>query len=87
MIANHINEKYLNNDEKVIEEVKKMMGKTQLFESKFMDALREEGREEGELKKAEEIAVNLLKKGIKFEIVSEITGLSLEHVRELQSKV
>ena len=40
-----------------------------------------EGREEGEKKKAIEMAVNAIKKGFSVELVSELTGLSAEHIK------
>jgi len=45
----------------------------------------EEGWEEGEENKAFEIARNALARGVTPEFVAEITGLSLEEIKELQS--
>ena len=42
-----------------------------------------DGMEKGENKKAEESAVNLLKKGVSETMIAECIGLPLEKVREL----
>ena len=43
----------------------------------------EEGLEKGEQRKAVKIALNLLKKGMSIEEVSDITGLSIQQIKEL----
>ena len=40
--------------------------------------------EEGELKKAEEIAIKLLKKGTDISEIADIAELSLDEIKELQ---
>ena len=44
------------------------------------------GKKEGEIKKAQEIALNSLRKGVDIATISEITGLTEEQIRELDSK-
>jgi hypothetical protein len=47
----------------------------------------EDGMEKGENKKAEESAVNLLKKGISESIITECLGLPLEKVQKLAETI
>ena len=47
---------------------------------------REEGREEGKKKKAEEIATNFLNDGIDISIISKNTGLSEKHIKSLKKQ-
>ncbi len=52
----------------------------------FRDGM-EKGVIEGANRKAEEDAVNLLKKGISESIITECIGLPLEKVRELKKEI
>jgi predicted transposase/invertase (TIGR01784 family) len=54
------------------------------YEDGFENGLQE-GREEGEVIKALEIARNALGKGLSPEFVHEITGLDLEEIEKLQN--
>jgi len=47
----------------------------------------EDGMEKGESKKAEESAVNLLKKGVSETMIAECIGLPLEKVIELAETI
>ena len=38
------------------------------------------GVEKGEMQKAEKLAVNLLKKGMDYDFISEVTGLSFSEI-------
>jgi predicted transposase/invertase (TIGR01784 family) len=53
------------------------------FEEGMMQGI-EQGLEEGSLDKAIEIAKNMINKNIPLEDISEITGLSLEEIKELE---
>ena len=55
-------------------------------EEAFEDGM-EKGITTGENKKAEESAVNLLKKGVSESIIVECIGLPLEKVRELAAEI
>ena len=48
------------------------------------EKLRTEGKAEGKTEKAHEVALNLLKKGISIDIVSETTGLSPKEIERLR---
>jgi predicted transposase/invertase (TIGR01784 family) len=57
------------------------------FEEGMMQGIEqgiEQGLEEGSLDKAIEIAKNMINKNIPLEDISEITGLSLEEIKELE---
>ncbi|GED16931.1 Rpn family recombination-promoting nuclease/putative transposase [Aneurinibacillus migulanus] len=45
----------------------------------------EEGREEGERKRAREIAQKMIAKGIEEQIIAEVTGLSIAEIEQLKS--
>lgn len=47
--------------------------------------LREEGKAEGEIRKAIQIAQNLLRAGLNSNLISESTGLSIEEIEKLRS--
>ncbi len=49
-----------------------------------LDTAKEEGREEGRVEEKIEIAKNLLKLGISYEIIETSTGLSKEEIQKLQ---
>jgi predicted transposase/invertase (TIGR01784 family) len=51
----------------------------------WKEEAREEGREEGSEKRAEEIVRNALAKGLSFEMIHDITGLSSESIKELNN--
>lgn len=53
------------------------------WEEKMLE--RKEGREEGERAKQREIAEKMLLKGMEPVLISEITGLSEDEVRELKN--
>lgn len=53
------------------------------WEEKMLE--RKEGREEGERTKQREIAEKMLLKGMEPVLISEITGLSEDEVRELKN--
>ncbi|MFZ5592070.1 MAG: hypothetical protein ACOY81_09730 [Bacillota bacterium] len=60
-----------------------------IVEETFRKARQEslsEGMAQGELKKARENALAALREGLEPQLVSRITGLSLEEVLELQKK-
>jgi len=48
---------------------------------------KEEGREEGEIKKAMEIAKRLLRKGVPIDIIVESTDLTIEEVENIKKEV
>ncbi|MBX4261265.1 hypothetical protein KTC96_06750 [Clostridium estertheticum] len=48
---------------------------------------KEEGREEGEIKKAIEIAKKLLRKGVSIDIIVESTDLTIEEVENIKKEV
>ncbi|MBU3154961.1 hypothetical protein LL037_08630 [Clostridium estertheticum] len=48
---------------------------------------KEEGREEGEMKKAVEIAKKLLRKGVSIDIVVESTELTMEEVESINKEL
>jgi predicted transposase YdaD len=50
------------------------------------NALRR-GQETGERKKAEEMVLKLLKKEKEIDEISDLTGLSVEEIKELQKKM
>jgi predicted transposase/invertase (TIGR01784 family) len=47
----------------------------------------DKGREEGEQKKALEIAQNLLESGLSLNLVIKTTGLSEEEIKDLEAKI
>ena len=47
------------------------------------EGLIEEGIEQGEVKKARNVALNMLQKGLKVSLISEVTGLSAEEIKRL----
>ena len=49
--------------------------------------MREEGIEEGQMKKAFETAKNMLARNLDSQLVSDCTGLPLEQVLELQKEL
>ena len=58
----------------------------QVAEKKGLKKGREEGLERGREENQREIALNLLKKGIEVSDISEITGISEDEIKALQSK-
>lgn len=50
------------------------------------EQLRQAGREQGAHKKAQEIALNLLKEGAEPKFVAKITQLSPAEIKQLQTK-
>ncbi|MFV0989873.1 transposase, partial [Wolbachia endosymbiont of Nasonia giraulti] len=46
-----------------------------------LDLAKEEGRKEREI----EVAKNLLKAGVSFNIIAQTTGLSMSEIKELQN--
>ena len=56
-------------------------------DQEYAEDYREEGREEGARKKSEEVAINALKNGLDLQIIVAITGLSLEQIQELRTKI
>ena len=63
------------------------MSLTEFDEEIAIRGWREDGIEEGMQQKAVEAALNMLKKKYPATDISEITGLTLEQVRELQNKL
>ena len=61
--------------EKIVE------GRNDFYSAK--NTAREEGKEEGEKNKSIEIAKNMLKKGYKIEDISELSGLTIEEIKNL----
>ena len=59
-------------------------------EKRIRATLRDEGYEEGKLEGIEEerenIAINSLEKGLDERVISDITGLSLERIKEIKNK-
>ncbi|WP_181305826.1 Rpn family recombination-promoting nuclease/putative transposase [Rufibacter sp. XAAS-G3-1] len=51
-----------------------------------LDTAKEEGRLEGRLEGIEEVAENMLKKGISTEIIAETTGLTDQQIERLKKK-
>lgn len=51
-----------------------------------MNLIREEGREEGKEKKKVEIINNMLKKNYSLNEISDITGCSLDEIKQIQAK-
>ncbi len=45
------------------------------------------GKEEGQLKRNIEIAINMLAKNMQLEVISEITGLSVEEIERIKSEI
>jgi len=54
-------------------------------EASMLAGAREEGESTGEYKKAKEVALKLLNKGMGLDMTAEVSGLSLEEVRQLQN--
>lgn len=48
---------------------------------------QELGREEGALKKSEEVAMKALQRGLDFDVIAELTGLSVLHIQEMYKKI
>jgi predicted transposase YdaD len=46
--------------------------------------LKETSREEGEVRRAMEIALNLLTQGIAIEVITKATGLTIAQIQQLQ---
>ena len=42
------------------------------------------GNQQGEVRKANEVAMNMLDKGLEITFISEMTGLSLEEIQKLK---
>ena len=72
-------EKYLNNDE-----IKNILGVIKM--TKVAEMLVEEAVEETETRKAAEMAKKALKKGLSLEDISDLTGLSIDAIKELQDQ-
>ena len=43
------------------------------------------GNQQGEVRKANEVAMNMLNKGLEITFISEMTGLSLEEIQKLKT--
>ncbi|MFZ5640613.1 MAG: Rpn family recombination-promoting nuclease/putative transposase [Bacillota bacterium] len=66
--------------DRMVTNVERILGET-------INNARQEGMAQGELKKARENALAALRKGLDPQLVSEITGLSLEEVLKLQKSI
>lgn len=64
--------KYILDEEAKLEDVKYMAEK--------------KGKEEGQREKTEEVAQNLLAKKMNVEFIAEITGLTVERIKEIASR-
>lgn len=56
-------------------------------ESTVYRSILAEGETKGEEKKQREIALNLLRRGVKLDIIAPSTGLSLEEIQQLQQQL
>ncbi len=64
--------------------IQPLLRKDMMRESVIYQALIAEGREEGREEGIQLVAVNLLKEGMSVEVVTKVTGLTLEQVQSLQ---
>ncbi len=52
----------------------------------IMEEVKAEGLAEGKVKRDHEIALNMLQKGLKVSLISEVTGLSADEIKQLKSR-
>jgi predicted transposase/invertase (TIGR01784 family) len=54
-------------------------------ENEARESGREEGKTEGELSKAREISLRLLKKGLSYEEIAEVANISIELIKQWEN--
>ncbi|MCI8383270.1 MAG: hypothetical protein HFJ33_00020, partial [Clostridia bacterium] len=70
------------------EEVRRLAELRDKWESdwnSYMDWTRNDGKTEGKVEEKKEIAKTMLKKNMSIELISEITGLTKEEIRNLNN--
>jgi predicted transposase/invertase (TIGR01784 family) len=66
--------------------IKKILRSDIMRESVIYQDILKEGEERGLEQKAQEIAIKMINKGIDIETIVDVTGLTIEQVRELQPR-
>lgn len=67
-------------------EVEEMLGLSELKQTRVYQEAKSEGRQEGELAGRQEIALNLLRRNLPLETISEVTGLTIAQIQQLQAE-
>jgi predicted transposase YdaD len=68
------------------EMIGKIIRRDNMRESATYQAVREEGREEGDRQRQKAIAVNLLREGLAIDVIARVSELSIAAVTQLQQE-